>query len=200
MKIIGAILTIVFLAGIGYLIIRPAKTPVIENKTIVAFGDSLVKGYGATEGNDFVSVMSRDLGVPIENMGVSGDTTQAALARIDTVTDLNPGIVIMVIGGNDILRRIPISETRENIATMLSVFRAHGTKVILVGVRGGLLNDPYRDLYKSLAEEYDAIYVSDILSGLLGNTELMSDPIHPNDAGYDRIAKRLAKVIEPLLK
>src|SRR6056297_1363725 len=68
---------------------------------IIAFGDSLVEGVGANPGNDFVSILSRNIAEPIVNLGNSGDTTRDALARIDEVLEQDPKIVLVLIGGND---------------------------------------------------------------------------------------------------
>src|SRR5206468_2546588 len=89
---------------------RPARPT--AGQTIVAFGDSLVEGHGATPGHDFVSVLSRRLGVPIINAGRSGDTAEAALSRLEqAVLARNPRVVIVLLGGNDFLRRVPREET-----------------------------------------------------------------------------------------
>ncbi len=191
---------IVLVVVAGYFFLRDGEPErVVKNDTIVAFGDSLVVGYGATEGKDFVSVLGASLGVPIENFGKNGDTSADALARIDTVLARDPGLVILLIGGNDFLRKVPIETTEENIRSIVSQFEANGTVVVLVGVRGGLLSDPFAPMYASIADDYDLVYVPNILSGLLGRSEYMSDAIHPNDAGYARIAERLEDVVAPLL-
>ncbi len=201
MKKWGIGITIIILVAVaGFFFLRGGESEQeIKNNTIVAFGDSLVVGYGATEGNDFVSVLSASLGVPIENFGKNGDTSGDALARIDTVLARDPGLVILLVGGNDFLKKVPIETTEENIRSIASQFEANGTVVVLVGVRGGLLSDPFAPMYASIAKDYDLSYIPNILSGLLGNSAYMSDAIHPNDAGYTRIAERLAEAIAPIV-
>lgn len=81
--------------------------------------------------------------------------------------------------------------TEKNLRTLIEHFEANGAVVVLLGVRGGLLTDTKADLYESLAREYGTVYVSDVLAGILLSPELMSDSIHPNDAGYARISARL---------
>ncbi len=78
-----------------------------KNQKVVAFGDSLIEGVGSTAGNDFVSLVGRKLGIEIVNKGKSGDTTESALMRVGDVLLEKPGIVILLLGGNDALRRIP---------------------------------------------------------------------------------------------
>ncbi len=68
---------------------------------IIAFGDSLVSGYGADEGSDFVSLLSKEVGEPIVNLGVSGNTTAQGLARIGELDTYHPKIVLLLLGGDD---------------------------------------------------------------------------------------------------
>ena len=93
---------ILVLAPIAYFLFRDGSITNYppKNQTIVAFGDSLVEGVGATPGNDFVSLVERTLRVDIINKGKSGDTTAHGLARIDEVLVEDPGIVILLLGGN----------------------------------------------------------------------------------------------------
>ncbi|OGZ10749.1 MAG: hypothetical protein A3C93_05530 [Candidatus Lloydbacteria bacterium RIFCSPHIGHO2_02_FULL_54_17] len=167
---------------------------------IIAFGDSLVQGVGATAGNDFVSLLSREVGQPIVNFGVSGNTTADGLARIGELDRYRPKIVILLLGGNDHLRKVPETETFANLAALIENIQARGAVVLLLGIRGSLLGDKFEEEFERLHEEYQTAYVSDVLSGLFGRAEYMSDPIHPNDAGYAKIAERIAPVLELLLK
>jgi lysophospholipase L1-like esterase len=169
--------------------------------TIVAFGDSLVAGRGASPGHDFVSVLSRRAGVPIINAGRSGDTTAAALARLETdVLARNPRIVIVLLGGNDFLRRVPPERAFENLGAIVGRIRARGAAVILVGVSVGLFSDPYAERYEALARRTSSGLVPDILDGLMGRSSLMADSIHPNDRGYALVADRVEPVLRDLLE
>jgi lysophospholipase L1-like esterase len=185
----------------SYFIFRSEKTTNYPPKegSIVAFGDSLVAGYGSTKGNDFVSLLSKGLGEEIINLGVSGDTTAGGLARIDSALNREPKITILLLGGNDFLRKVPREETFSNLRTIISKLQERGSIVVLVGVRGGLLSDSADGYYEDLAEETGSAYVEDVLDGLFGDARYMSDSIHPNDAGYLKIAERLYPVLRNLL-
>lgn len=169
------------------------------NVKVVAFGDSLVEGVGATEGNDFVSVVGRSLGFDIVNKGMRGDTTMMGLARIDEVLNEEPGVVVLLLGGNDVLRRIPKKTTFENLGTIIERLQSGGAVVLLLGVQGGVLGDGYEADYRALAKKYKTAYISNVLEGLVGRTEYMSDGIHPNDVGYARIALRVTPVLLKML-
>jgi lysophospholipase L1-like esterase len=171
-----------------------------ENPKIVAFGDSLVEGVGATEGNDFVSVVARDLRVSIVNKGKRGDTTAMGLARVDDVLAENPGVVVLLFGGNDVLRRIPKETTFENMEMIIERLQGGGSMILLLGVQGGVLGDGYEAKYRILAKKYKTAYISNVLEGLIGRTEYMSDGIHPNDRGYAQIVLRVAPVLREMVK
>ncbi len=167
--------------------------------TIVAFGDSLVQGVGSTSGNDFVSLLSGAIGRPIVNLGKSGDTTALALARIDTIFEHDPRIVIVLLGGNDFLRRIPMDTTFENLSIIVKAIQARGAAVLVLGVRGGLLYDSYRARFASFAKEHRTAFVPNVLDGLVGDVRLMSDSIHPNNVGHEMIANKVLPVLKGML-
>ena len=192
---------VIFLAGLYFFWPEAAITNYpSDGTTVVAFGDSLVEGVGATEGNDFVSLVSQEIGEPIINLGVSGNTTELGLARLDEVLAKNPKIVILLLGGNDFIRRIPRATTESNLKVMIERIQAQGAIVLLLGVRGGILRDGFDAMYEDLSETYSTAYVPDVLDGLFGDSTLMADGIHPNDAGYKIIAERVAEELKPLLK
>ncbi len=186
--------------GTAYLFFRSDTNRVTnyppKNATIVAFGDSLVSGYGATPGNDFVSILSRTIKRDIMNQGVSGNTTADGLLRVEEVFEVDPGIVILLLGGNDFLKRVPEPTTRANLSALIEQLTKGGAVVVLLGVRGGVFGDSSEVLFEELSEQYGTIYVPDVLDGLFLKPEFMFDGIHPNDAGYARIAERLRTVFE----
>ncbi|MFA7216771.1 MAG: GDSL-type esterase/lipase family protein [Candidatus Paceibacterota bacterium] len=171
-----------------------------KNDTIVAFGDSLTRGVGATDGKGFVYLLSQKLGKPIVNLGVSGDTTKEGLARINEAIKKNPGTVVLLLGGNDYLKKVPQEETFNNLRQIITKFQSGGSMVVLLGVRGGVLSDKFEKPFENLARETGSIYVSDVLSGVITKKEYMYDTVHPNDEGYaiiaDRIYQKVAKYIK----
>ena len=166
---------------------------------IVAFGDSLVQGVGATSGNDFVSNLSRRIGRPIVNLGVSGNTTRDGINRLYELDKYNPKVVILLLGGNDYLKKVPKEETFNNLQTIIDNIHKRGSVVLLLGVRGGLLVDNFKDDFKKISEKNYTAFVSNVLDNLIGNNELMSDAIHPNDRGYKIISDRVYAVLKDLI-
>jgi lysophospholipase L1-like esterase len=110
---------------------------------IVAFGDSLVVGFGTTSGNNFVSLLSSRIGISIVNAGRLGDTTGSALNRLQSdVISRQPKIVIVLLGGNDLLQNVPLQQRVSNITSIAQQIRHAGATVILVGLGNDPI-DPY---------------------------------------------------------
>jgi lysophospholipase L1-like esterase len=166
-----------------------------KNSTIVAFGDSLVSGVGATSGHDFVSVLGKRIGKNIVNLGVPGNTTADGVLRMHEVVAHDPGIVLLLLGGNDTLRRIPQETTEANLRVLIEGFLGKGAVVVLIGVRGGIIGTDREYMYERVADTNGVVYIEDILDGIFLTPELMHDGIHPNDAGYARIADRIFGVL-----
>jgi acyl-CoA thioesterase-1 len=164
--------------------------------TVVAFGDSITAGVGTTGDNDYVERLSDRTGVSIINEGRSGDTTGSALGRLDgAVLSRDPDIVIVFLGGNDLLQSVPVQNRIANITSIVERIRAGGAAVILVGVGNGVL-DPFNGTLPAIAAQTGSTLVPAVLEGILGVSSLMADLIHPNNAGHAIIADR----IEPALR
>lgn len=198
--LIGAILIL----GTLFLLLRDNSYEITnintEEGAIVAFGDSLVEGIGSTDGNDFVSLLSNRTGEEIINLGVAGDTTRKGLARLEDVTVANPKVVILLLGGNDAIQKVPIDETFRNLEQIIDRLHASGSAVLLVGIQGGIIGDKYKKPFKELAEEKKTAFVPDILDDVIGNIKLMADAIHPNNDGYAIVADRIEPVLMELLE
>ncbi len=198
--IIGAIILV--LGGAVYLLWN-RETNIIniqsQGTSIVAFGDSLVQGVGATEGNDFITLLEQKVAEPIVNLGKSGDTTESAIGRIDTIWEHDPKIVIVLLGGNDYLRRVPIETTFTNLDTIVKEIHSHGAAVLLLGVRGGLIRDTYNSRFTDFAKSHGVGFVPNVLDDIIGNKELMSDTIHPNDKGYILVTNKIAPELKRIL-
>ncbi|OGZ08223.1 MAG: hypothetical protein A3D65_02610 [Candidatus Lloydbacteria bacterium RIFCSPHIGHO2_02_FULL_50_13] len=198
--IIGAILCAPVLFAVVFFDDDVVQNYPSAGTDIIVFGDSLAQGVGATDGNDFASLLSRGIGQPIVNLGRSGDTTAQGLARLRELDPYHPKVVMVLLGGNDHLRKMPIEETFANLGKIIENIHVRGAVALLLGVRGSLLGGQFEDEFETLHERYRTAYVSDVLSGLFGRGEYMSDPIHPNNLGYAKIAERVLPVLLPLLE
>lgn len=178
--------------------IRNLKAP---GETLVCFGDSLTQGVGASSEENYPALLARELRRPVINAGRGGDTSEDGLRRLEAdVLAHSPRLVVVLFGGNDFLRRLPLSEAKRNIAEMVRRIQDTGAMVVLVGLKLGMFTDEYGPLYQEIARDNGALLVPDILDGVLSDPGLRSDPIHPNGAGYRRVAERLLAQLKPLLE
>jgi lysophospholipase L1-like esterase len=167
---------------------------------VIAFGDSLTAGYGAQQGEDYPSRLSALIGVPVINAGVSGDTTESALARLDAdVLARDPRIVIVGLGGNDFLRGVPIATTEANLREIVRKIDAAGAMVVVLGFRFPSFTADYVDMYERLAKDNGCLLVPRITRDILNDTSLKSDAIHPNAKGYQLMAERIAGPCKKLI-
>jgi lysophospholipase L1-like esterase len=145
---------------------------------------------------DYPSQLSKLIARPVMNAGVPGDTTASALKRLERdVLAFSPDIVLITLGGNDLKNGVARDVAFKNLERIVNLIRNRGARVIIGG-----LSIPFRDRgfgrgFKKLADETDATLIPNILEGIMGNRKLMSDPIHPNDAGYKIMAERFNKAM-----
>lgn len=193
----------IFLVGLAWYIFSndgPAKNvPLRATGPILFFGDSLVEGVGATPGHDLPALLAKDLGEPVLNYGAAGDTTRQGLVRVRGAIAEHPRLVLILLGGNDFLQKVPRDETFANLKSIITTFQSDGAAVVMIGVRSGIVGGGADDRYEALAEETESAYLEDALKGVFGDPALMSDAIHPNDRGYEKIAARLTPVLRELI-
>lgn len=177
---------------------------------IVAFGDSLTAGYGASSRDkSYPSVLSDLIDRPVINRGVGGDRVADGWARLEKdVLAEKPSIVLLGLGGNDLLGQRGagreqagdnLDEAFSQLGQMIERIQAQGAMVVLLGIKGQALVANIAWRYEALADQYGCVYMEDMLDGLQHNPAMMYDAIHPNDAGYARIAERAAKLLQPYL-
>ena len=195
MKKIGVILVILLGILVAMIAMRNQKVMVTNTGPIVAFGDSLIQGIGATAGNTLPEQISELINQPVLNLGVSGNTSAQGLSRISDIPT-NASLVILSLGGNDILRKVPLTETEENLDLITKTLTDNGSVVLLLDIRAPVFGRPYKQLYQRVAAGNDQVLLAEnVFEGVIGNQALMSDPIHPNDAGYQIMAERINAVI-----
>lgn len=182
----------------GYFLLAPGRTT--PEPVVVAFGDSLTYGTGSKLGGGYVTKLESKLGLPVANLGLSGDTTEGALRRIAQVIERKPTITIVLLGGNDFLQGIPQEKTFENLGEIIEAIQASGSKVLLVGLEPLLVKNGERQAFDALAQKYQTAYVPNILQGIYGRLDMMSDNLHPNDKGYALMAERVEPELRKLLK
>jgi len=169
----------------------PGKKGETNSRTIICFGDSLTYGTGAGQEMDYPSQLSKIIGKPVINAGAPGDTTARALQRLERdVLAKSPDLVLLTLGGNDLKNGVARDVAFKNLKTIVASIQNTGARVIIGGIRFPIRDRGFGRAYEKLADETGAVLIPNIYDGIMGNRNLMSDPIHPNDTGYKIIAER----------
>jgi len=172
-----------------------------QGANIICFGDSITFGYGANPGEDYPSALRKLVKLPVVNAGVDGDTTFAALERLENdVLARNPKLVIVEFCGNDFLKKIPKENTVKNLTRIIERIQEKGAMVALVDISAGMFFREYREAFKKIAAEKKAIFIPVILNRIITNPAMKSDFFHPNARGYQVIAKRIYQAIFAYIK
>ncbi|TKA89226.1 arylesterase [Guyparkeria sp. SB14A] len=180
------------LAGCG----EPALEPLPRGAIILAFGDSLTEGVGASEEAAYPEQLARLTGREVVNAGVAGETTADGVERLPEALERHaPTLMILLMGGNDVLRNQDLAEAKRNLARMIELARQRDVAVLLVGVPEKSLFSQSAPLYRELADEHDVLLVDDLVAGLLRRPSYKSDAVHLNAEGYRAMAERLAEVL-----
>lgn len=187
---------------------------VADGPLVVAFGDSLYAGYQLGPQEGFApqlqaALAQAGMAARVHNAGVSGDTTAAGKARLSFVLDnlgRKPDLVVLGLGGNDMLRGIKPAETRANLTAMMDELKKRQIPVILTGMLaapnlGADYADNFNPIFPALAKQYDAPLYPFFLDGVAGDrTLLLGDGIHPNPKGVKKIVDAIAPLVEKALE
>lgn len=173
---------------------RPVPLAKLDpHDVIVAFGDSLTHGTGASPDTAYPAVLAALTGRTVVNAGVPGETTAEGLHRLpDVLAEYKPRLVLLCLGGNDMLRHLPAAETENNLRLLVRTIRAAGAEAVLIAVPEPKLFGGAAAFYAKLADELKVPLEQDVFVEVLKDNHLKSDPVHANAAGYRVVAERLA--------
>lgn len=176
----------------------PTLPPLPGGAKILAFGDSLTFGTGVNPPDSYPSQLEAIIHHPVVNAGVPGDTTADGLARLEAALDDDaPALVILCLGGNDMLRQESRATLRANLAAMIETIRARKLSLVLVGVpEPKILSLHAEPVYAELAQQYGLPIENEVLADVLGDRDLKSDQIHANEKGYRLVAEKIAALLK----
>lgn len=172
---------------------RPKLERLPSDAIVLAFGDSLTFGSGASEDESYPAQLERIIGRRVVRAGVPGEVSAQALARLPAALDEHaPRLLLLCIGGNDFLRRLGNTQAERNVREMVRLARSRGVGVMLIGTPepGFTVTPPA--FYSAIAKEFRLPYEGGIVGQVLRDASLKADPIHPNARGYRVIAERVA--------
>ncbi|MDO6563744.1 GDSL-type esterase/lipase family protein [Amphritea sp. 1_MG-2023] len=164
---------------------------------ILAFGDSLTQGIGSTAGGDYPSQLQQLTGRIVINAGIAGEMSAAGLQRLPTLLQQHqPALLILLEGGNDILRNQDRHQLKQNLAQMITLAQQQQIDVVLLAVPEKKLFSNSAPLYQQLAEDYSLVWEPQIIAELLRTPAYKSDAVHFNNEGYQALSKRIASLLE----
>ena len=224
-KLLLFLLLTIIVVSVPPLFASGAGLPLLaKDAVILAFGDSLTFGTGAAPGESYPAVLERLVGRRVVNEGIPGEITDEGLARLPEVLKREkPALLLLCHGANDLLRGLNRRQAAGNLRAMIRLSRERGTAVVLIAVplpgialsseplyleiateKGatvriavpslGITLSP-EPLYREIALEMGIPLEEKALTTVLSDSTLLSDPIHPNAAGYRRLAESIASLL-----
>lgn len=176
---------------------EPQRESLPSGGTILAFGDSLTVGVGTSNSKAYPAVLEALSGYRVVSAGVSGETTEGGLQRLPRVLDRHsPDLLILLEGGNDILRSRPYAGIEQNLRAMIDLAQARGVPVVLIGVPEKKLFSSSAPFYARIAEDYGLVYEGALIGELQRSPELKSDHVHFNEQGYRILAESVHKLLQ----
>jgi acyl-CoA thioesterase I len=191
---IGLLLVCALLAACGDR--TPALPRLAPDDVVLAFGDSLTYGTGASEAESYPVVLSGLIGRQVVSAGVPGERTAGGLERLAGVLDtVQPRIMLLCLGGNDMLGKVNAAQIEANLRELIDIAIARGVAVVLIGVPKPALFGGTASFYERIADDYGIAFDGKTVNEILKNNEYKSDPIHPNALGYRKLATALSELL-----
>jgi acyl-CoA thioesterase I len=176
---------------------QPKLQRLASDAVVLAFGDSLTFGIGANPGESYPARLEALIGRKVVSSGVPGETSAGGLARLPSaLEEAKPQLVILCEGGNDFLQKLDEAQAANNIRAMVRLARARGAQVVIVAVpKPGLLPSS-ADFYAAIAKEFGVPHEETALRKILTDNALKADLVHPNAAGYAKLAEAIAGLLK----
>lgn len=201
LRVLLAACALVLAAGCG----GPKEAALPAGASVLALGDSLTAGYGVSPQQAWPVLLAGHTGWTVVNGGISGDTSAGALDRLPALLEEHrPVLVLVTLGGNDMLRKLPEGDTVANLGRMIDLVKASGAKAVLVAtpkpsVAGAVfrtLSAP--DFYRKVAKDHAVPLIEDAIGEVLSDPLMKGDPLHPNAAGHALLEQKLFAALKAL--
>ncbi|GAB3986605.1 arylesterase [Spirosoma daeguense] len=190
-----------------------AQSNSAKKQVVLFYGNSLAAGYGVEPTEAFPALVgekidSAGLNYTVVNAGLSGETTAGGKSRISWVLRQPVSVFVLELGGNDGLRGLPLTATRQNLQAIMDTVRKKNPEatIVLAGMQippnmGTSYSKEFRELFKELADKNKAVLIPFLLEGVGGIPKLnQADGIHPTPAGHKIVANTVWQVLQPILK
>lgn len=189
--------------------VMPSKA--FSQHHIVMLGDSLTSGHGLENVNGSfparleARLQKEGVNVNITNAGISGNTTADGLQRVQQALDQSPDLLIVALGGNDLLRKVPVKETRKNLTAIVDAAQKQSVPVLIFGLKAPYAMGPsyvwsFNGVFEDVADEKNVMFVENLVDGVLGETGMSQpDIIHPNARGIEKMVDNVLDDVKDAL-
>lgn len=174
------------------------ETALPAGSKVLALGDSLTAPHGVKPGEDWPTLLGQKTGWVVINAGISGNTSAQALERLPALLDEHqPQLVLVSLGGNDMLRKLPQAQTVANLGSMLDLVKTRGARAVLLAtpkpsIAGAVFNSlSSADFYAEVAKDKKVPLIEEALPEVLSDTALKGDQLHPNAAGHALLGEKI---------
>jgi acyl-CoA thioesterase-1 len=205
---VGSIRQLILLIAVLVLIAACSKVKqeaLPAGSRVLALGDSLTEGAGVTHEEAWPNLLASRTGWEVINGGVSGDTSGAALLRLPALLEQHdPVLVLVTLGGNDMLRHIPEQETIANLEKILTLIKAHGAKPVLLATPNpSLMGAVFQhlsaaDFYQQVADAQHVPLIKNAIADVISDPQLKGDPLHPNAAGHALLSEKIFEELKSI--
>lgn len=201
-RIFVLVAAIVMVAACGTKAKESALPP---GSKVLALGDSLTEGAGVSPEEAWPNLLAKRTGWAVVNGGVSGDTSGGALHRLPSLLEEHKPVLVLVgLGGNDMLRQIPQEETIANLGQIIAMIKAHGAKPVLLAtpkpsIAGAVFQHlSAADFYRRVADEQRVPMIEDAIAEVLSDPQMKGDPLHPNAAGHAKLSQKVFDALKSI--
>lgn len=172
-------------------------TPLNKEQPLLAFGDSLTFGYGASAEQSYPAQLSELININVINAGISGELSGSGLTRLEALLELHkPQLLLLCHGANDMIQKRDLNIMADNLKKMISLAKERNIQVVLIAVpRPWLILSPLKQ-YQQVADDMQIVLENNILTEILQQPKYHSDMIHPNGLGYQKIAQAIANLLD----
>lgn len=184
---------------------KPGEAALPAGSVVLALGDSLTAGAGVTEAQAWPALLEKKTGWTVVNGGVNGDTSAQGLQRLPRLLEQHhPVLVLVTLGGNDMLRHVSKQQTIANLEQILALIKTHGAKAVLLATPAPNLmgavfqNLSAPDFYQQIAEQQQVPLINDAIAEVLSDPQLKGDQVHPNAEGHARLAEKIFRELQSI--
>lgn len=204
----GTLLHLVLLVAVVALATACSKIKeeaIPPGSVVLALGDSLTEGAGVSREEAWPNLLAGRTGWIVINGGISGDTSEGALRRLPYLLDQpTPALVLVTVGGNDMLRHLPQQETVSNLEKMIALIRSRGAKPVLLATPNpSLMGAVFQhlsaaDFYQQVADAQQVPLIKNAFADVLSDPQLKGDSLHPNAAGHVLLAEKIREELKSI--